>query len=203
MDAINLVSKITLLDSKNFVQWYKQIINNDINLNLEEKLFKLAINDSSNNRLFKLFKHFDNYKKDEINEYNDLISLIIPDIDYYVKLAKQELIEKILSSQKLFIITIGDEDSIKLITQEVSYREHLQNYYESKNKLVEFIIEHHEHKIINVLCDCEFTQWLKTGEIVRFKKRIDFSNYYGFEILNEGKINNNFEQYEIKVELYK
>lgn len=203
MDAINLISKIKLLDSKNFIQWYNQMIQYNINLNLEEKLFKLAINDSTDNRFYKLFKHFDNYHQDEINEYNDLISLIIPNKDYYVELAKQELIDKILSSQKIFVITLGNEDSIKLITQQVTYREHLQNSHESANKLVEFIIEHHEHKIIKVLSDCEFTEWLKSDVIVRFKKRIDSSNYYGLEIMNEGKINNNFEKYEIRVELYK
>lgn len=200
MDTINLIEKIKLLGTQKFIQWYINIIVFNSGTSFEEKILYEAIPEGITDRFYKLFSHLESYETDTINEYNDLISLIIPDLDYYVKQAKFELINKILSNKKIFVITLGNEDSIKLITQQISCKEEVQGCYESSSKLVEFIRGHHEHKIIKVISDCEFTKWLKPDVIVRFKKNIDSSTFYEFEIKGAGIINRSLEQYELKVE---
>ncbi len=210
MDAINLIEKINSLDTNEFIPWYKKLILYNTCSTIEEQLFIKAIPESISDRFYKLFVHIENYDIKKVSEYNDLLVTIIPDLNYFVSLAKQKLINKLSSNEKLYLISLSEYRlykiiTQKIITQQISYREYVQSSYETVGKLVEFTCGFHEHKIIKVVNDNLNTlnEYLLPNKIITFEENINNQIYNRFEIQNSGVINSNFVDLDINVEFYK
>lgn len=206
MDTFYLIEKINSLNSDKFIEWYCQMIQSNTNSSLEQQLFTQAIIDNTINRYYKIFKHLEKYIPDDISEYNDLISLITPDKKYFVELARQELINKLSSNKNTYLITLSDKynHTTRFITEQISYRQHIQNCYEiESNEFIELNFEFYEHKIIKVIDNSnKYMNYLASNSIIKFIQNLNEKIYYGFEIKDCGIINYNFTDLIIKVELY-
>ncbi len=129
MFELELIDKIKLMNNDDFEQWFRQMVLVNEGETLEEKLFNKVITNSSGNKYYRLLSHFDNYNSNEQDQYNDLISIVIEEKEYFITRIKQDIINKISLASNIYQINFTLEKNYSFVIQEYEKPYLVNNLY--------------------------------------------------------------------------
>jgi hypothetical protein len=200
MEYIELIDKINLMSDETFTNWYNTMIQYNTGYTDEEKIFRIIITDSTNDKYYKLFNHFKNYDESIFGEYKDLLNIIIEDKEYYIQKAKKDLINKISTLGKLYNLTIRtDRNTFILIVKENKKQTYKQTYYDSTKDLeIEYSTELIEYIMIKYNIVKDYEKIIFTGNKIMVKRNKN-NAYYDLEFKNGGMLNYHFEDCDISI----
>ncbi len=200
METYELIKKIKSMEQDDFEQWFRQMILVNSNESIEEQLFNKIITNSSENKLYRLLRHIDNYDTNEQENtyaYNDLISLVMEEKDYFINKTKNYIIKKMASYSKLYLIKfrLFNED-YKLVVQEIEKEYHGKELYEyEKCEHIIVDITKYKFKIIKSIVKTKKYEDLLEQDQVFNLEYSDYSQcYYGIEFDKIGMVNNIFSE---------
>jgi len=213
---IDLIQNIKSLDSKKFIQWYTNTIQYGSDLIEENKIVHQIVKSSTTDKYFKLFKYFESYEPEKTDSSNDLLSIIIEDLDYFVKKCKDDLVEKISKDAKLFEISFDIKpaittnelrESFRFVAKQISsHTYNTQAYIQGTNELKDYIETKYKFVICEPIQIDNFNDILIQGKVFTVKANEPDKDgekyFYGMEFDNVGMINFNFYNADIEITQY-